>query len=246
MRAPLGAVATALLLIALWTPALAPSFAERRSSVSPVVVVSERAVTLARHSTREPLDGALTDLAQRIDVSAATTALAKTGEAASLLRAIAPTPTPVPTPRPTQRPVVAAAVVSAAAVSDPDAEQRMLLLINASRVQGGLAPLAMEAGLVGAARAHSEVEARYGYVYHDGPDGTARSRYAAACASGWYGENTGKIWNDNVAALHIEFMSEPWVPINHRTNIMDANFRRIGIGAIQGRDALYMTMVFCR
>ena len=47
-------------------------------------------------------------------------------------------------------------------------------------------------------------------------------------------------------ALHSEFMAEPWEPINHRTNIMDAQFRRAGIGAVIGADAMYMTMVFCR
>jgi uncharacterized protein YkwD len=87
---------------------------------------------------------------------------------------------------------------------------------------------------------------RSGYVYHDGPDGAARSRDATACGTGWYGENTGKVWQGNVERLHVEFMSEPWAPINHRTNIMDPAFRRVGIGAVQGNDALYLTMVFCR
>ena len=84
------------------------------------------------------------------------------------------------------------------------------------------------------------------YVYHDGPDGTAKSRNVPACGTGWYGENTGKVWNGLVDVLHIEFMNEPWEPINHRTNIMDPAFRRVGIGAVDGPDALYMTMVFCR
>src|SRR5438876_967903 len=98
----------------------------------------------------------------------------------------------------------------------------------------------------GAARAHSAAEAQVRYVYHDGPDGTAQSRDVPVCGTGWYGENTGKIWNGNVDALHIEFMVEPWEPINHRTNIMDASFRRVGVGAVMGTDAMYMTMVFCR
>jgi uncharacterized protein YkwD len=122
----------------------------------------------------------------------------------------------------------------------------MLELINASRARGGLVPLGTDVGVADAARAHSSAEARVRYVYHDGPDGTAQSRDVPACGSGWYGENTGKIWNDNVDALHLEFMAEPWVPINHRTNIMDPAFRRIGIGAVIGPDAIYMTMVFCR
>jgi uncharacterized protein YkwD len=159
-------------------------------------------------------------------------------------------PTPAPTPRPTPRPTVAPARTAAPPPVITEgvaaAEQRMLVLINASRVQGGLVPLAPDATVAAAARAHSDIESQVGYVYHDGPDGTAKSRDVPACGTGWYGENTGKIWQGNVDNLHIEFMNEPWEPINHRTNIMDPSFRRVGIGAVQGRDALYMTMVFCR
>jgi len=150
-------------------------------------------------------------------------------------------PTPPPAPRPVSRPV--------GVITNPTtlwAEVRMLELINASRALGGLAPLATDVGVADTARAHSAAEARVSYVYHDGPDGTAHSRDVPACATGWYGENTGKIWNENVDALHIEFMNEPWAPINHRTNIMDPAFRRVGVGAVIGADAMYMTMVFCR
>jgi uncharacterized protein YkwD len=122
----------------------------------------------------------------------------------------------------------------------------MLYLMNTSRMLAGLVPLALDSGVSDAARAHSSVEAQYRYVYHDGPDGTARSRYVPACGSGWYGENTGKVWSGGVEVLHGEFMAEPWEPINHRTNIMDPNFRRVGIGAVQGPDAVYITMAFCR
>jgi uncharacterized protein YkwD len=152
-----------------------------------------------------------------------------------------PDPTPEPTPRPTPRPVVV--LTSSTTLA---AEIHMLELMNASRVRGGLVPLAMDSGVADTARAHSAAEAQVRYVYHDGPDGTASSRNVPACGTGWYGENTGKIWNDNVDALHIEFMNEPWVPINHRTNIMDPAFRRVGVGAVNGPDAMYMTMVFCR
>lgn len=159
--------------------------------------------------------------------------------------AATPEPTPAPTPPPTPRPVVRA-VVPVTNVTTAAAEARMLELMNASRARGGLAPLALDIGVADTARAHSAAEAQVRYVYHDGPDGTAHSRDVPACGTGWYGENTGKVWNDNVDALHIEFMSEPWVPINHRTNIMDPAFRRVGVGAVIGPDAMYMTMVFCR
>jgi uncharacterized protein YkwD len=152
-----------------------------------------------------------------------------------------PQPTREPTPRPTARPV---AVVTNTTTAW--AEVHMLELINASRALGGLVPLSMDVGVANTARGHSAAEAQVRYVYHDGPDGTASSRDVPACATGWYGENTGKIWNDNVDALHREFMSEPWQPINHRTNIMEPAFGRIGVGAVIGADAMYMTMVFCR
>lgn len=158
-----------------------------------------------------------------------------------------PQPTPVRTPAPTPRPTVRTATPPPIALgSTRDAELRMLALINASRTAGGLVAVSLDEAVSATARAHSGVEAQLGYVYHDGPDGTASARNSAACGSGWYGENTGKIWNGNVDALHVEFMSEPWIPINHRTITMDPAFRRVGIGAVEGRDALYMTMVFCR
>jgi len=152
-----------------------------------------------------------------------------------------PDPTPEPTSRPTPRPV--AVLTNSTTLA---AELHMLELMNASRVRAGLVPLVMDIGVADTARAHSAAEAQVRYVYHDGPDGFASSRNVPACGTGWYGENTGKIWNNNVDALHIEFMNEPWVPINHRTNIMDPAFRRVGVGAVNGPDAMYMTMVFCR
>jgi uncharacterized protein YkwD len=134
----------------------------------------------------------------------------------------------------------------APATPEAAAEARMLALINASRTNDGLAPVAMDEGVSAVAREHSAAESGVRYVYHDGIDGSAHTRDAAACGTAWYGENTGKIWNDNVDALHREFMSEPWEPINHRTNIMGPLFHRVGIGAVIGPDAIYMTMVFCR
>jgi uncharacterized protein YkwD len=154
-----------------------------------------------------------------------------------------PQPKIDPTPAPRQLPAPPAIATSSAT---QDAELRMLALMNASRLQQGLVPLAFDARASDAARRHSGVEAEHRYVYHDGADGTAASRNVPACGTGWYGENTGKVWSGGVDVLHREFMAEPWAPINHRTNIMDPNFRRAGVGAVQGPDAVYVTVVFCR
>lgn len=157
-------------------------------------------------------------------------------------------PQPAPQAAPPQQPAtpVPTLVPLPVAITGSTAELRTLALMNGSRAQAGIGPLALDAGVSITARAHSAAESRVGYVYHDGPDGTAQSRDAAACGTGWYGENTGKVWDGNVDALHSEFMAEPLTPINHHTNIVDPNFRRVGIGAVQGPDALYLTMVFCR
>ncbi len=169
------------------------------------------------------------------------------------------TPTPAPTASPSPGPVAEAASVEEPAprpatprpavvitTSTQQAELRTLALINSSRAQGGLSALALDAAVSRTARDHSAAEASVGYVYHDGPDGDAKTRDSSGCGTGWYGENTGKVWNGNVDVLHWEFMAEPWIPINHRTNIMDAAFSLVGIGAVQAADAIYLTMVFCR
>ncbi|MEP6694563.1 MAG: CAP domain-containing protein [Chloroflexota bacterium] len=156
-----------------------------------------------------------------------------------------PTPQPRPQPTAAPRPVPAPPAITTS-LSTQQSELRMLALMNASRLQAGLVPLALDGGVSDAARRHSAAEAQVRYVYHDGPDGTAASRNVPACGTGWYGENTGKVWSGGVDVLHREFMAEPWEPINHRTNIMDPNFRRVGVGAVEGPDAMYLTMVFCR
>jgi len=182
-------------------------------------------------------------LPEAVAETADTPVAAAAPEAAPLIAEPMPQPRPDPTAAP--RPVPAPPAVTTSSTT-LEAELRMLYLMNTSRMLAGLVPLALDTGVSDAARTHSSVEAQYRYVYHDGPDGTARSRYVPACGTGWYGENTGKVWSGGVEVLHREFMAEPWAPINHRTNIMDPNFRRVGIGAVQGPDAVYITMAFCR
>ena len=182
-------------------------------------------------------------LPEAVAETADTPVAAAAPEAAPLIAEPMPQPRPDPTAAP--RPVPAPPAITTSSTT-LEAELRMLYLMNTSRMLAGLVPLALDTGVSDAARTHSSVEAQYRYVYHDGPDGTARSRYVPACGTGWYGENTGKVWSGGVEVLHREFMAEPWAPINHRTNIMDPNFRRVGIGAVQGPDAVYITMAFCR
>jgi len=226
------------------TPAARASRSSR-TEVAAALTAEVRALPIARGMVRAR-DEAPVDRSE----SAAASAVSAPEPVALATPEPTPEPTPAPTTVPTLRstpaPIRTVAPAPVVSTTTATAEQRMLVLMNASRTAGGLALLALDANVSIAARAHSEVESRHGYVYHDGPDGTAKSRNVPACGTGWYGENTGKVWRGNVDALHIEFMNEPWAPINHRTNIMDPSFRRVGIGAVRGSDALYLTMVFCR
>lgn len=240
LAAPIVAVAMIADVFAA-APAVAvlPPLAESVARVAPLargerLLTFDVAVELARMTAPAPS-------VEPVIEAAAEVALAPAAE-------VAPEPAPQPekpdpTPAPATPPPPPPATTS---LTTLQAEVRMLALMNASRLQSGLAPLALDATVSDAARQHSAVEAQHRYVYHDGPDGTARSRYVPACGTGWYGENTGKVWGGGVEVLHREFMAEPWVPINHRTNIMDPNFRRAGIGAVLGPDALYITIAFCR
>jgi uncharacterized protein YkwD len=234
----------ALVLASFVLPVSASRIASHDApAAAPLVAHDERAAPVARGFSRV-----------RDDSPVEIASLAAPGGSTTVAVAVEPAPVVAPAVAPVVPPAPPTAVAGAApaavtvdvTASTLAAEARMLTLMNISRAQAGFVPLVTDASVMAAARAHSAVEAQYRYVYHDGPDGTARSRDATACGTGWYGENTGKVWQENVDRLHIEFMSEPPEPINHRTNVMDPLFRRVGVGAVQGTDALYMTMVFCR
>lgn len=242
--------AVAVVLTALVAAALSLPDPRTQRAAPEIAFTSQRAAAISRHLIREPdmateslaaQAGSLDDLRVVPDEPLAPEPVVVVEPAPAAVAVVQPAPAPVVV-------AVRAPQTAAGLVTDDtrSAELEMLRLMNVSRVAGGLVALSLDGVASETARAHSDVESRYGYVYHDGPDGTARSRDASACATGWYGENTGKVWNDNVRALHVEFMNEPWEPINHRTNIMDPSFRRVGIGAVLGRDAMYLTMVFCR
>lgn len=245
-------IALALLLGTLVAASFVIASGDLTSALS---TVGPRAQALPRggfQTVREPLASATGDADLVIPAStlAPTPSPRPTAEPVPVPAAPAADPivaaTVAPTPQPATPRLPAAPVVAPVATSGDAAELRTLALMNSSRAQAGVGPLTLDAGVSVTARTHSAAESRVGYVYHDGPDGTAQSRDAAACGTGWYGENTGKVWSGNVDALHSEFMAEPLIPINHHTNIVDPNFKRVGIGAVQGSDGLYLTVVFCR
>jgi uncharacterized protein YkwD len=114
---------------------------------------------------------------------------------------------------------------------DPDAEQRMLDLVNGERTQVGLQPLVADDRLRGVARAHSLEMFQQDYFSHTST--TAGSPFDRMHAAGITflvaGENLA--YAPNVEVAHQGLMNSP----GHRANILRAEFGRVGIGVIRSQ-----------
>jgi uncharacterized protein YkwD len=111
--------------------------------------------------------------------------------------------------------------------------------------KGRAQPLVWDARLAAVARAHSEEMARDGYFSHRGEDGSLPMWRVSQARIQWLstGENIAKA-SDVVQAETI-FMNEPKFERNHRGNILNPNYTRVGIGIAKGPDGfLYITQEF--
>ncbi len=113
---------------------------------------------------------------------------------------------------------------------DAAAEQRMVDLVNAERSKTGLPQLVVDAEITEVARAHSRDMFERRYFSHVSPEGKdAGDRLTAAGVSYSYaGENLA--YAPDVATAHEGLMNSE----GHRKNILDPEFRHIGIGVIDG------------
>lgn len=113
---------------------------------------------------------------------------------------------------------------------DSQSEGEMLVLINRERVSRGLLPLAMDAKLRELARTYSKDMLTRGYFSHYSKEGASPfDRMANAnIPFGFAGENLALA--PNVTLAHQGLMDSE----GHRANILSPNFRRVGIGAIDG------------
>ncbi len=113
---------------------------------------------------------------------------------------------------------------------DEDAESEMLADVNREREANGLAPLRMDVDLRKLARSHSADMLQRGYFSHYTPDGLSPfDRMNAANIEYTYGgENLALAPSTGLAMQGL--LNSP----GHRANILNPNFERIGIGAIDG------------
>ena len=111
---------------------------------------------------------------------------------------------------------------------DPEAEVRMLDLLNQERVREGLRPLQADERLRQVARSHSEEMFRLGYFSHTSPrTGSPSDRLLRhGLLFRISGENLA--YAPTVELAHSGLMASP----GHRRNILTPEFTRVGIGAI--------------
>lgn len=122
-----------------------------------------------------------------------------------------------------------------------DAESAVLALVNKERAAAGCGPLATNAKLSTAARTYSDTMARSGVMSHTGPDGSTMAGRVEAAGYQWsrLGENIARGQADADAVMNAWMNSS-----GHRANILNCDFREIGIGVHKGDGGPWWTQDF--
>jgi len=113
---------------------------------------------------------------------------------------------------------------------NPEAEQLMFQLVNKERQKAGLPALSFDSKLQVVARAHSQDMFQRGYFSHYTPEGLSPFDRMAngGIEFSYAGENLALAPSTELAMQGL--MDSP----GHRANILNPNFGKIGIGAIDG------------
>jgi len=134
-------------------------------------------------------------------------------------------------------------------------EKQTLQLLNLDRAdpkyvsetRGRAQPLQWDDRLAEAARAHSQEMMRNRYFSHTGFDGASPAQRISATGVRWtsYGENIAAC--QTVTQAETEFMDEPRFERNHRWNILNSGYNRVGIGIATAPDGtIYITEDFAQ
>jgi len=151
-----------------------------------------------------------------------------------------PTATAAPAPTTTAAPVPAPPTPGAASL-----EEKILALVNQYRAMGAMCgdkafppapPMTMNAALQTAARGHSADMAAKNYFDHTSPDGTQPGQRMKG--AGFFGSYSGEniaAGNDSAESTMGQWMKSP----GHCSNIMDKDFKYLGVGYGQNPSAKY-------
>jgi uncharacterized protein YkwD len=128
----------------------------------------------------------------------------------------------------------------AALSEESAAAAQVLKLVNEERAQVGCSPVAASSALTGLAQNYSEDMAARGFFDHTDPDGrTPWDRAEKAGISNLGGENIARGQAD-AAAVMDAWMNSP----GHRANILNCDFKTLGVGVEFGSGGPWWTQNF--
>jgi uncharacterized protein YkwD len=134
-------------------------------------------------------------------------------------------------------------------------EMQMLRLVNQDRTspatleetRGRALPLQWDERLADVARQHSEEMAANGYFSHQGLDGSSPVLRVTKAGIRWRAEGENIAKAADAAQAEAMFMDEPRFQENHRGNILNSNYNRVGIGIARAADgSIYITQEFAQ
>ncbi|MFG3137438.1 sigma-70 family RNA polymerase sigma factor [Streptomyces sp. NPDC048211] len=148
-------------------------------------------------------------------------------------RSVPPAPPRTATPRVPSTSAAPPAPVSTAA--------QVVALVNKERGAAGCGPLTEDTQLTDAAQRHSDDMAARDFFEHTNPDGADPGQRVTAAGYRWstYGENIARGQQTPEAVME-SWMNSP----GHRANILNCDFKDIGIGIHQGPGGPWWTQDF--
>jgi len=121
------------------------------------------------------------------------------------------------------------------------AEQKILELMNAKRIEAGLQPLTIDNTLVQVATYKSNNMIQNNFFDHTNPDGTKWTNWLQTI--GYKYTSTG----ENIAyntSDPVELFNQWWNSPGHRANMMNSSYNKVGIGVIYGNNKYMGTQTF--
>ncbi|MFF5966299.1 CAP domain-containing protein [Streptomyces collinus] len=154
--------------------------------------------------------------------------------------AATPSEKPDSTPSRTATKAPKAPGASAALAGESSAAAQVLSLVNEERAKVGCSPVAANSALTGLAQNYSEDMAARGFFDHTDPDGrTPWDRAEKAGISNLGGENIAR-GQAGAAAVMDAWMNSP----GHRANILNCDFKTLGVGVEFGSGGPWWTQNF--
>ncbi|MEU9202562.1 CAP domain-containing protein [Streptomyces sp. NPDC048332] len=161
--------------------------------------------------------------------------------AAEPTKSSAPTSAPAPA-KPTAKPSTSAPAArkTTAPAAATSAQAAVLALVNQERSKVGCSPVTASSSLASLAQSFSDDMAARGFFDHTDPDGQSPwDRAAKAGVSGLGGENIARGQADAEAVMEAWMNSE-----GHRANILNCDYKTLGVGVHFGSGGPWWTQDF--